>query len=111
MLHVYFQTLLSKFASSSFNLKNKTEKCCRRPLAPNQPLLSNSQQAEDCTATVAITGNCACVRVCVCGQRPRSSWGATAVDRKRDEQGCMVVTIATVKSNLCLNKFIASAAN
>lgn len=48
---------------------------------------------------------------CVCGQRPRSSWGATAVDRKRDEQGCMFVTIATVKSNLCLNKFIASAAN
>lgn len=63
MLHVYFQTLLSKFASSSFNLKNKTEKCCRRPLAPNQPLLSNSQQAEDCTATVAITGNCVCVCV------------------------------------------------
>lgn len=66
MPHVYFQTLLSKFASSSVNLKNKTEKCCRRPLAPNQPLLSNSQQAEDCTATVAITGNCACVRVRVC---------------------------------------------
>lgn len=49
--------------------------------------------------------------MCVCGQRRPSSWGPTAADRKRDEQGCMLVTIATVKSNLRLNKFIASAAN
>uniref|UniRef100_A0A3Q4H2G2 Uncharacterized protein n=1 Tax=Neolamprologus brichardi TaxID=32507 RepID=A0A3Q4H2G2_NEOBR len=54
-------------------------KCCRRPLAPNQPLLSNSQQAENCTATVAITGNCACVCVCV--------WSETSVLLGADSSG------------------------